>query len=102
MADNERRKSPSGPERSRPAHQIEMGKLRCMIWENHDQQQGTWYSITFSRLYKDGQGKQKTASSYGRDDLLPLAELSRQAFLWIHSPAPRAESASQLEEETQP
>jgi hypothetical protein len=54
-----------------------------MIWENRSPEQGTWFSTTFSRVYTDGSGKEKSAQSFGRDDLLVLAEVARQAFLWI-------------------
>jgi hypothetical protein len=42
--------------------------------------------MTFSRSYREGgeNGQWKSASSFGRDDLLPVAELARMAFHWIH------------------
>jgi hypothetical protein len=53
-----------------------------MIWENHSPEQGAWYSTTFTRVYTDG-GKEKSAQSFGRDDLLVVAEVARLAFIWI-------------------
>jgi hypothetical protein len=71
-------------ERQRPTHEIRIGRLRATIWANQHETQGTWYSITLTRSYKDGQGQWKSASSFGRDDLLVLGELTRMAFHWIH------------------
>ena len=57
--------------------------MRCTVWENQHEKQGTWFSATLSRSYRDQQGTWKSAQSFGRDDLLVLAEVARLAFLWI-------------------
>jgi hypothetical protein len=75
--------TPPGGGKSGPAHEIRIGRVRCMIWENRSPEQETWYSLTFSRVYTDGGSKEKSAQSFGRDDLLVLAEVARQAFLWV-------------------
>ncbi len=76
---------PSGkPERQRPAHEVRIGRLRATIWANQHPEQGTWYSITLTRSYKDAQGQWKTAQSFGRDDLLVVGEICRQTFHWVH------------------
>jgi hypothetical protein len=72
------------PERQRPAHECRIGRIRATIWQNHHETQGTWYSITLTRSYKDGEGQWKSASSFGRDDLLVVGEATRMAFHWIH------------------
>ena len=87
------------PERQRPAHEVRIGRLRATIWANQHETQGTWYSITLTRSYKDGSGQWKTASSFGRDDLLVLGEISRQAFHWIHRQYQQKNGAGQQEEE---
>jgi hypothetical protein len=74
----------SKAERARPAHECRIGRIRATIWQNHHETQGTWYSITLSRSYKDGEGQWKSASSFGRDDLLVVGEVTRMAFHWIH------------------
>jgi hypothetical protein len=56
--------------------------LKCAIWAN-PQDGGVWYSVTFSRSYKDGEGNWKSASSFGGTDCLLVAELARLAFHWI-------------------
>ena len=77
---------PAAPkaERGRPAHECRIGRIRATIWENHHETQGTWYSITLTRSYKDNEGRWKSASSFGRDDLLVIGEVTRMAFHWIH------------------
>ena len=67
---------------STPAHKIRVGVLQVTIWRNHSDK-GTWYSITPSRSYKKGDDAWKETDSLGFDDLLPMAELYRQAFAWI-------------------
>jgi len=39
--------------------------------------------MTFARSYKDGD-EWKNATSFGRDDLLTVAEAARMAWHWIH------------------
>jgi hypothetical protein len=55
-----------------------------VIWENHSETQGTWYSTTFSRSYKDGEGNWKSAQSFGRDDLLAVGKVAEMAVFWIN------------------
>lgn len=66
-----------------PAHEIRIGRIRCLVWENVHAAHGTWYSVTFSRSFQDSDGTARNASSFGREDLLVLSELARQAFLWV-------------------
>jgi hypothetical protein len=56
--------------------------IQAAVWEN-DTDQGPRYNTTFSRSYKDGE-EWKSSDSFGRDDLLTVAEAARLAFLWIH------------------
>ncbi len=64
------------------ACEFHIGKIECSLWANRDATGGTWYSTAFHRVYYEGDTP-RTASSFGRDDLLVVAELARQAFLWI-------------------
>ena len=47
--------------------------------------------MTFSRSYKDGD-EWKNATSFGRDDLLTVAEAARMAWHWIYRNAKKANS----------
>ena len=69
------------PKGNKPVHEITDGLLRAAIWQQ-DGEHGPHYSVTFRRRYKDGE-EWKDSSSYGRDDLLPLRELNREAYDWI-------------------
>lgn len=66
-----------------PVHKIRIGKIKVALWENKGDKNGTWFSVTATRSYLDNQKKWHTANSFGKDDLLCLAELLRQACLWI-------------------
>lgn len=69
---------------SLPAHKIRISNLSVTIWRNTSVEKGTtWYSVTPSRSYKDGDDAWKETDSLGFDDLLTMAELHRQAFAWI-------------------
>ncbi len=67
---------------SSPAHKIRFSNLSVTIWRNVSDK-GTWYSVTPSRSYKQGDETWKETDSLGQDDLLAMAELHRQAFVWI-------------------
>jgi hypothetical protein len=80
---------PAAPEehtdgqRQLPATEIRLGRVRVTVWENHHPERGKWFSLVPSRSYKDGNGEWKSASSFGRDDLLVLAEAARLAYHWV-------------------
>jgi len=67
---------------SKPAHKIRRGVLQVTIWRNHTDK-GTYYSVTPSRGYKQGDDGWKETDSLGSDDLLPMAKLLDQADTWI-------------------
>jgi hypothetical protein len=70
-------------ERKPPAHSIRIGRIRASLWENETDDGDKWFAATLTRSYKDGKGQWQTASSFGRDDLLTLALILEQAYLWI-------------------
>jgi hypothetical protein len=67
-----------------PAVEFRIGRIRATVWENNHPEKGKWFSITLTRSYKDDQGRWKTASSFGRDDLLVVGEVCRMAFHWVN------------------
>ena len=93
---NDSQPPPQKQERQRPAHEVRIARLRATIWRNEHETQGPWYSITLTRSYKQGE-EWKTASSFGRDDLLVVGEICRQAFLWIHRQYQQKNGAAQQE-----
>jgi hypothetical protein len=69
--------------RKPPAHEVRVGRIKGTCWRNVTEGQGEWFSVTITRSYKDTQDKWHTAHSYGRDDLLVIAEVCRLCWLWI-------------------
>jgi hypothetical protein len=67
---------------SQPAHKIRFGVLQVTIWRNTGEKDN-WYTVVPTRSYKQGDDTWKETDSLGTDDLLPVAELLRQAFSWI-------------------
>ena len=68
--------------KQRPAHEIRLGRIKATIWANqHDN--GTWYNVTLTRNYKDGD-EWKSSNSFGRDELLTVAKVADSANSWIH------------------
>lgn len=82
-----RKKSEPPPQqtgtREPPAKEFRIRNLKATIWGNPKDDGGVWYSVTFCRSYKDGEGNWKSATSFGGSDCLVLAELARLAFHWI-------------------
>lgn len=69
--------------KNRPVHEERIGHIKAAVWANEGGQGGTFYSATFTRIYRDGQGNWKTSDSFGRDDLLVLAKVADRAHTWI-------------------
>ena len=67
---------------SKPAHKIRIGVLQATIWRNSGEK-GSWYSVTTSRSYKQGDDTWRETDSLNFDDLLPMAKLLDQAHTWI-------------------
>ena len=67
--------------KQRPAQEIRLGRIKATIWANQADN-GTWYNVTLSRSYKDGDDW-KSSGSFGRDDLLVVAKVADLANSWI-------------------
>jgi hypothetical protein len=85
------------PKPNKPVHEIPDGPLKVAIWKN-DGEYGPMYSVTCRRRYKDGE-EWKDANSYGGDDLLPMAELFRDAYAWIRKQKQADAQARKIEAE---
>ena len=66
---------------NKPAHEIRLGKIKATLWANKSEER-TRYSVTVSRLYKDGD-LWKTSDSFGRDDLPLVGKVLDLAHTWI-------------------
>jgi hypothetical protein len=67
---------------SSPAHRIQDGCLKVVIWRNTGHT-GTYYTVNPQRSYKAGDETWKETDSLSADDMLPMAELLREAYAWI-------------------
>ena len=74
--------SQTGEEKRQPFHRIRYRNITAAIWQNAGER-GAWFSVTFSRSYRDQQNNWHTAESFSGPDLLILAEVARAAFAWI-------------------
>jgi hypothetical protein len=73
-----------GSEKNLPVHSIRIRNVRAAVWRNVRADGSAWHSVTFSRSYKDqNDGTWHTSESFGGTDLLILAEVARQVFVWI-------------------
>ena len=66
-----------------PAHKFRDGCLAVVIWRNTSTSGQTYYTFNPTRSYKAGDDTWKETDSIGADDLLPLAELLREAYAWV-------------------
>ncbi len=67
--------------KSRPVHEIRIGRIKAAIWGN-ETQNGTRHNVSISRIYKDGD-EWKDSTSFGRDDLPLVAKVVDRAHDWI-------------------
>ena len=67
--------------KARPVHEVRIGLIKAAIWANRTEE-GVRHNVTFERCYKDSE-EWKTATSFGRDDLLTLAKVADEAHSWI-------------------
>ena len=68
---------------SQPAHQLRDGCLQVVVWRNTSTEGKTYYTANPQRSYKAGDDTWKNSDSLNGDDLLAMAELLREAYVWI-------------------
>ena len=83
MSTSSKPRSQSRESKTRPVHEIRMGRIRAAIWQNQTDN-GVRHNVTMSRLYKDGDDWKDT-TSFGRDDLPLVAKVCDLAHSWIYS-----------------
>lgn len=62
----------------KPAAQLRDGNIKAAIWSNENEK-GTYYSVTFSRTYKDENGYHD-ATNFSGIELLKLSRLAAKAY----------------------
>ena len=65
----------------KPATAFRCGNVNAAVWENTGEN-GMYFSVTFSRPYKDAQGNWKNSASYGLNDLDALSSVAEMAKEW--------------------
>jgi hypothetical protein len=84
---------------NQPAHQIRDGVLQVTIWRNTSTNNGqTYYTANPTRSYKKSDDAWAQTDSLNGDDLLPMAELLREAYAWIKAQK-RADSKARKDAE---
>ena len=66
---------------NRPVHKICLKNLKAAVWQNPSEN-GPHYSVTFERLYKEGETWRST-SSFGERDMLMLSKLADPVHSWL-------------------
>lgn len=72
---------------TKPVEEVRIGAVKAAIWRNvvdMGNNSRPIYSVTFHRLYRDGENAWKSTESFGRDDLLVLGKVAERAFDRIH------------------
>ncbi len=100
MAQTQRREVANDEQQSsfskkKPVAEARHGNVKIALWENEGSS-GSFYTASAPTIsYKDESGQWKESGSFGRHDLLDLAEASREAATKIRDlTKSRAESVS--------
>jgi len=72
----------NGTSNNKPVYEARLGRVKAAVWANHGDA-GVWYSVVFSRLYKEGDSW-KRSESFSRDDLPLVAKLADRVHTWIY------------------
>lgn len=67
---------------TKPIHEIRLGTIRASIWANLSRDRRTYFNVTVTRLYRDGE-QWKDSPSFGRDDLPVVGKVVDLAYAWI-------------------
>lgn len=66
------------PKNNSPAATFRIGYVKATVWKNDDH-----YNTTFTRTYKDGEGKWQDGDSFSHGDLPVLGKVADMATNWI-------------------
>jgi hypothetical protein len=72
---------------TKPVEEVRIGAIKAAVWRNvvdMGNNSRPMYSVTFQRLYRDGDNTWKSTESFGRDDLLLLAKVAERTFERVH------------------
>ncbi len=63
---------------NQPILKLRLGLITATIWKNND-----FYSVDFTRSYKDSEGNWKNTTSFAHADLLNISKCAERAESWI-------------------
>lgn len=66
-----------------PAMKLRDGTIQATVWRNTSTSGQTFYSVSITRSYRNGDDTWRQTESLTQDDLLAAAELLREAYSWI-------------------
>src|SRR4029077_16067089 len=69
-------------EKQQPVQAVRLRNIRAAVWANRNDG-GTYYTVTFSRSYRDQEGNWHTTESFERDALLHPAKAADVPHSWI-------------------
>ena len=73
----------------KPVAEIRVGRITATIWQNTPTDEGVFYSVHITRLFRRGSNWDRTPA-FGRDDLLTVAKVADLARVWPRRPGWRA------------
>ena len=85
---------------NKPVKEFKVGRIRAAVWAN-EAEAGTWRTVSFSRLYKDEEGKWKDSTSFSRDDLPLLMKAADMTHTFLYQ-TPPVEDGEQTPEPVDP
>jgi hypothetical protein len=78
--------------KTRPVHEIRLGRVVAAIWENRTEQGDVRHNVTIAKIYKQDEQWRET-QSFGRDELPLAMKVLDQCHTWIF--AQRQQRANQ-------
>lgn len=77
----------------KPVKKIQLGSIRATIWENKNDKGTSWFNVSVTRSYKDGD-EFKDSTSFGVNDLPMASKAMDFALSWILNQQAKAGKSS--------
>lgn len=82
---------------NRPIKTVRAGNVRAAIWANVAEDDRTYYSVTVTRSYRDGE-EWKDSTVFGKDELPRVELVTRKAYEYISLNAEKARNGESFVE----
>ncbi|MEZ5942474.1 MAG: hypothetical protein R3C18_13860 [Planctomycetaceae bacterium] len=82
---------------NKPMKKLQLRGISASVFANQSENGVTFYKVSITRTFKDGD-EFKTTSTFSRDDLPIVQELSRQAWLTILKAEAEANASARQED----